>query len=175
MKLLSFPEFRQTYNYDCGANALQTVLEYYGVDVREDKLMRLAGTNKNNGTPISGIIKVLKKNKLRFKVGELSIKKLKKYIDEKIPVIILLQAWTEKKKVDWEKDWKDGHYVVAIGYSKNKFYFQDPSSPNRTYLTYKEMEKRWHDEDEDKRYVHYGIVVYGKKPRFNLRKIIHMD
>ena len=35
---------RQTYDFDCGAKALQTVMAYYGVDVREDELMETLGT-----------------------------------------------------------------------------------------------------------------------------------
>ena len=41
---LNFPELRQTYNYDCGASALQGVMVYYGVEMREDVLMKEAGT-----------------------------------------------------------------------------------------------------------------------------------
>jgi hypothetical protein len=34
-------------------------------------------------------------------------------------VIVLIQAWGDKKSIS--KDWKDGHYVVCIGYSKLGF------------------------------------------------------
>jgi ABC-type bacteriocin/lantibiotic exporter with double-glycine peptidase domain len=173
MKILSFPEFRQTYEYDCGAKALQAVLEYYGIDVSEGKIINLAKTTKKGTSPKS-VVNVIKRYKLKFKEGQLTISQIKKYLDKRIPVIILLQAWTEKKKFDWEKDWTDGHYVVAVGYGKNKVYFEDPYSVLRTYLTYKELNKRWHDKEDRKEYVHYGIAVYGKKPKFNPNKKIHM-
>jgi predicted double-glycine peptidase len=35
MKILKIPELRQAYVYDCGANAVQSVLEYYGIDIKE--------------------------------------------------------------------------------------------------------------------------------------------
>ena len=174
MKLLNFPELRQTYEYDCGSKALQAVLEYYGIDVSEGSIMRVAGTSRKSGTPIKGILKVLKKYNLKLKEGQLTITQIKKYLNKKIPVILLLQAWTGKKKINWEKDWSDGHYVVAIGYNKNKFYFADPRSVLRTYLTYKELNKRWHDKESGETYIHYGISVFGKKPKFNPKKRIHM-
>ena len=174
MKILTFPELRQTYEYDCGASAVEAILDYYGIDMREEKIMKTAGTTKN-GTSIKGIIKALKKYRLKVKSGEMTISQIKRYIDNKIPVILMLQAWTKKKKPDWEKDWIDGHYVIVIGYDGHKFYFEDPASASRTYLTYNELDKRWHDIDTDrKKYIHYSIATYGKKPRYSLKKRIHM-
>ena len=107
----------------------------------------------------------------------MDIGQVKNYIDKKFPVILLIQAWPDKKVKDWKNDWIDGHYVVAIGYDKNKIYFEDPSSSLRTYLYYKELEERWHDIDlkkNKKKYNHLGIVVMGKK-KFCEHKAIHMD
>ena len=175
MKTITLPQLRQTYGYDCGAKALQTVLVYYGIEVREDHLIKSAGTSKN-GTSIQGIIKVANKYGLKTDSRQMTINDIKGYIKQKIPVILVLQAWTEKKKVNWEKDWIDGHYVVAIGYTKDKILFEDPSSFERTYLKYDELQKRWHDVDTDgKKYVHHGIAIFGKKPKFNRDEVVHMD
>lgn len=176
MEIKNFPEVRQTYEYDCGAKALQAVLQYYGIDLSEEKIMKIAGTNKKDGTSTAGILNVLKKNKLKHDAKQFTLEEIKKYINKKIPVILDLQAWTSKKKVRWEKDWSDGHYVVAIGYDKEKIYFEDPYSIFRTYLTFKELDKRWHSKkNKKKQFIHYGIAVYGKKPLFSLKKKIHMD
>jgi ABC-type bacteriocin/lantibiotic exporter with double-glycine peptidase domain len=175
MKILNFPEFRQTSDYDCGANALQAILAYYGIDVEENKIIKTAGTNKRIGTTIKGITKTLKKYKLKFHSGELDIEKIKKQLDRNHPVILILQAWKNKKKVGWEKDWRDGHYVIAIGYDKNKIYFEDPASIFRTYLSYNELDKRWHNKQKNQKYIHYALSVYGKKPKFSLKKEVHMD
>ncbi len=175
MKMIDFPRGRQTYNYDCGAKAVQLVLAYYGKDVREDIIMKLAGTSKN-GTPISGIMKVAEKYGLHATVHDMTLKELKKHLAHKKPVILVLQAWTDKKHVDWEKDWVDGHYVVAIGYDRKRIYFADPSSFLRTYIPYKELMKRWHDIDTDgKKYVNYGIVFHGLREHFDERKFEKMD
>ncbi len=50
MKILDFPELVQTYDYDCGAKALQAVLAYYGIEKHEDVLMIAAKTNKEHGS-----------------------------------------------------------------------------------------------------------------------------
>lgn len=174
MKIKNFPNFRQTYEYDCGAQALQSVLAYYGIDIRSEKIMKLAGTSKT-GTPIKNIKKIAEKFGLKTKMSEMSILDVKKYIDKKIPVILLLQAWTEKKNIDWVNDWRNGHYAVAIGYDSKKIYFEDPSSIFRTFLTYSELEKRWHDKVSNNKYINYGVAIYGKNPSYNPEKLIHMD
>ena len=40
--MINLPIGRQTFDFDCGAKALQIVMAYYGVDIREDKLMEKA-------------------------------------------------------------------------------------------------------------------------------------
>lgn len=175
MKMLTFPELRQTYDYDCGPKSVQAVLAYYGIDVREAPIMKLAGTSRS-GTPIRGIVRALRKYGLKYKVGKMDIAGIKRELDRNRPVILVLQAWATKEVVNWEKDWIDGHYVVAIGYDARRIFFEDPSSVMRTYLTYDELMARWHDVDtEGRRYFNYGIVAYGRKPEFDLDRRIHMD
>jgi len=175
MNTINLPQLVQTYNYDCGAKALQSILAYYGIEAREDKIMKFAKTSKK-GTPIRGMVTATEKFGLKTEIKGMTIKDIKEYIKKDIPVILILQAWTGKKEVDWEKDWADGHYVVAIGYTKDKVLFVDPSSFQYTYLKYNELEKRWHDVDTDgKKYDHYGIAIFGKKPKFKKCKMVHMD
>lgn len=82
----------------------------------------------------------------------------------------------KKKKINWEKELNYGHYAVAIGFTKDKIIFQDPSSFKRTYLLYEELSKRWHDVDTSgKRYFNHGIAIFGKKSKFNRDEIVHMD
>jgi ABC-type bacteriocin/lantibiotic exporter with double-glycine peptidase domain len=193
-KLLNFPPLRQVYQYDCGANAIQGVLDYYGIDVREGVILKMAGTTKS-GTNIRGVKKVADYFGLKYKDGAMTISDLKKWIDKKIPVIIVLQAWTEQEKVNWAKDWKDGHYVTVIGYSKKRIYFSDPSCERETFLTYKELEKRWHDRDVRwKKVINWGMAVWRPKslkkvkrrfctdfwskdlkPGFYYKEAVHMD
>jgi len=172
----NFPEFRQISQYDCGSAAMEAVLMYYGYDVSEKKIMKMAKTDKH-GTRVNGLLNVAKKFGLKYEIGTLDIDDLKKNIDEGKPTILALQAWLKKEVNDWDKHWADGHYVVAIGYDSKKFYFEDPSATIRTYLTYKELEERWHDIDAKtkKRFYHLGITFLNKKPKFRLNEVIHMD
>lgn len=176
MKILDFPEIKQTFKYDCGACALESVFSYYGLDVFENEIIEVAKTVSGSGTSIYGMLHAVTHFGLKVDLKTLSIKELKKYINKKVPVILRIQAWTSKENVDWEKDWKDGHYVVAIGYDKEKIYFEDPWSIKRTFLSYEELEKRWHDIDIDgKKYCNYGIVIRGKRKGYDLNKAVHMD
>ena len=192
-KILDFPKLRQVYDYDCGANALQGVLDYYGIDVNEGIIMKKAGTN-HKGTEISGLKKAAEYFKLKYREGEMTFDDLKKYIDKKIPVIIAIQAWP-KEKVNWKTEWSTGHYVVVVGYSKNRIYFEDPYSERRTFLYYSELEERWHHNDAERNKLsHWGMALsrpanskklrkksvedFWKrkfKPGFYFNKSIHMD
>ncbi len=174
MKQLEFPKLRQTYEWDCGAKALQAVLTYYGVEIREELLMKYAKTNSKEGTSIPKMQHVLEKFKLKFDAKQMTTTDLRNYIDKEIPIIILLQAWSGKN-LDYANDFHDGHWVVAIGYDTNKIIFEDPYSFERTFLKSKELEERWHAKEKGNIILNYGIAVFGKKSKYNSDKIIHMD
>jgi len=172
--ILDFPNFRQSFKYDCGAVAVEAVLAYYGIDVPAGKIIEMAGTTKRNGTPIKGIIKVIKKFGLKCSSGPISIDLLKKNISAGIPVIIPLQAWA-RGVTEWKKSWSHGHYVVAIGFDSKRVFFMDPFCFAKTYLSFSELEERWHDTAAKKKFIHWGISVWGKKPNYSLHRTVHMD
>lgn len=185
VKILTFPLLRQCYHYDCGASAMESVLSYYGIDICEGDMIKIAKTTKR-GTPIKSFEIVAKKFNLKFKSSEnMDIEILKKNINNKYPTIIALQAWVgreikgkwaAKKIKEWGRVWNQGHYAAAIGYDSKRIYFEDPSATIRTYLTFDELKKRWHDRDgKGHKLFNWGIVFYGKKPNYNFNKIDHMD
>lgn len=176
MRTLKFPNFRQSTEYDCGATAMQAVLAYYGHDVRLEAVQKAAGTNKT-GTRIKGLIQAARKYGLKAEAKTMTATELQRYIDRGIPVILPVQAWPTKKIITWKNEWKYGHYVIGIGYNTQRIYFEDPSSITRTYLTYKELEERWHDQSyEGVRYEHIGIAIEGnRRGRYDPDKVIHMD
>ncbi|HTW96438.1 MAG TPA: cysteine peptidase family C39 domain-containing protein [Candidatus Methylomirabilis sp.] len=178
MKISEFPCLNQVYDYDCGAKATEAVLAYYGQDVDEQTVMKMAGTTSRYGTPLKGIERTLRHFGLKLESKKMTIRVLKKYLDREIPVIILLQAWPAnlKQKIDWKNWWQDGHYVVAIGYDKKKIYFEDPMCNMRTYLTFKELQDRWHDVlgREKKVYRNRGMAVFGHRQAFDINKAVHM-
>ena len=131
----------QTFDFDCGAKALQLVMAYYGVVVREDELIRDLKTDRD-GTPVTNMISVAEKKGFQV-IAEcgVSLEQVKQYLDQKTPVIVLIQAWAEKYMTleDWRDDDNDGHYVIVIGYEGNIIVFEDPSSIRRTWLTTEEF------------------------------------
>ena len=58
MKIIEYPETRQVFNFDCGANALVSLLVFAGIEEREDRIALLAGTTKD-GTDTTGVLRVL--------------------------------------------------------------------------------------------------------------------
>ena len=175
MKLLSFPELRQIFTFDCGACAGCCVLAYYGVDVREEWFMKFAGTTKKNGTYVAGMVKAIEYFGLTTTHGEnMTIPQIRAGIDHGYPAILSIQAYHELM-VPYADDWDDGHFVVAIGYNKNHIYFEDPASYTRTWLSNKELEERWHDTDEKNKKIHNWACIVKGKPRYRRNESAHMD
>jgi predicted double-glycine peptidase len=175
--MIDLPNLRQTFNYDCGAKAMQIVMAYYGVDVREDELISHLSCHPE-GTSITNMIKVAEEYGFQVEATTgTSLSDLKKYLEEGFPVIILLQAWAEKSMTrdDWRVDEKDGHYVIAIDYKDDRIIFEDPSSFHRTWLGLDELDVRWHDVDPKthQKFDHFAMVMKGKQPV--TRTIEHMN
>jgi len=174
LKLIDFPYLRQSYTYSCGASVVQSMLFYYGDDEREKELMYDLGTDKK-GTWIKNIVKFFRNRGFKVEHGEgYSSKDIKKFIDKKTPVIVALQAWPKKQKKNWEEGYSEGHYVTAVGYTDKGIIFSDPSSIYATFLAYDDLDKRWHDIEEDKKIEHYALIPYGKLPKYKKEKIIKM-
>jgi len=174
--MIDLPNMRQTFNYDCGAKALQIVLAYYGVELREDELISRLGCSLE-GTPITNMISEAEKHGFKVEAAcGTSLDTLKLYVDEGYPVIILLQAWADKYMTleDWKADTVDGHYVIVIAHINNVIVFEDPSSFHRTWLTEDELNARWHDVDPStqERFDQFAMVLKGKEPAG--KKIEHM-
>lgn len=166
--IIDLPIGRQTFDFDCGVKALQIVMAYYGVDVREDELMKDLKVSKK-GVSVQNMISVAgqKGFQVEAKSG-FTLETLKRYLDEKHPVIVLVQAWAERFMTleDWKRNNENGHYVVVIGYEGSILVFEDPASFRRTWLTEEEFLARWHDIDPrtKKRLEHFAMVLLGKPP-----------
>lgn len=172
----NFPSYRQSNNDTCGPAALQAILAYYGIDFKESFISKIAGTT-SSGAPIEGLKRVAKAFGLKTKEGTMSIKDLRENIKKGIPTIIAIQAWAPPG-VNIENEWRHGHFVVPIKYTKHRIYFADPSCAVRTYLTNTELERRWRDKDKYRgkwrRIDHFGISFFGLKFKFNLNNARHM-
>jgi uncharacterized protein len=172
--LLTVPDVRQNTEYSCGASALQSVLAYWGIDVRESTLMKALRTDPENGTRPEEIVRAARDYGLRAEIKEgIGISDLRRAWQNGIPVIVDIQAWPDSSttKPDWEKDWEDGHYVVVIGMDEFNIYVEDPSLlGTRGVISQSEFLKRWHDYEgeppynpKDRTYIHLGLFIEGKK------------
>lgn len=167
-KLIRVPLTRQATDYTCGAAALQSVLGYYGDEIREGSLAKQLKSNSKIGTRYVEMERFAKQKGYAVEPKrEMELASLQRYIDAGTPVICLIQAWAGKK-VDYKTDWEDGHYVVAVGYDEKNMYFMDPSTlGNYTFIPIGEFLDRWHDRDGKTRLNHFGMTVSKGKAVFN--------
>lgn len=165
IKVVPTNDMRQTFNYDCGAKALQTVLAYWGTDVREDELIEELGTDPENGTNHLAIEELAREYGYEVWAGSLEMEDLREMVQEepKIPVLTIMQAWakTDMSIEEWAEDVDDGHYVVVIGMDHGKVIIEDPASTNRVWVEEDEFDARWHDMDPETgdMLIHYAIVI----------------
>jgi len=182
MPLITFPETRQSRSFDCGSTCVQSVLYYFGHEHRQDKLIEALDTSEEFGTRPGNIVKYFVSNGLQVHSGKMTIDQVKKYIDRGVPVMMVIQAWTDNPNEDYSTSLDDGHWVVAIGYDDESeggcMLFEDPSLlNNRGFIPYDELDERWHDvmQEDTMLLDHYGIAVYGQKPAFNPNKRIKIE
>jgi ABC-type bacteriocin/lantibiotic exporter with double-glycine peptidase domain len=175
--VIDLPTGRQTFDYDCGAKALQLVMAYYGVDVREDELLAELQCDPC-GTPLVNMISVAQK--YGFQVGAdngVCLDTVKQYLDEEYPVIVAVQAWADRYMTleDWKADYDHGHYVIGIGYDEGIIIFEDPASFRRTWMTEEEFLARWHDMDPrtGQKFEYFAIVLLGREPAAKVLE--HLD
>jgi ABC-type bacteriocin/lantibiotic exporter with double-glycine peptidase domain len=173
MKIIEYPETRQVFNFDCGANALVSQLVFAGLEEREDRVALLAGTTKA-GTSTAGILRVLRYYGLPFHARQrMRAGNLRRAVNAGFPTLVTLQAYRESNRPYWEL-WDDGHWVVAIGYDKRRILFEDPSAFHRTWLADEELHQRWHDVDRGRRIRQWGCTVLTSG-QFQVGRHLHMD
>jgi hypothetical protein len=91
---------------------------------------------------------------------------LKSFLEQRKPVVLLLQAWGEEDdeapRTGYRDIWEDGHYVVAIGYDRTGVYFEDPSLQGiRGYLSFEDLEERWHSWGRNQEELdHFGAAMW---------------
>jgi predicted double-glycine peptidase len=163
--LIKVPMTRQATDHTCGTSALQSILFFYGKEIREDKLAEILGTTDADGTDPLNILKYVNETLAGegFKAvakTDMTTDDLRASVDAGIPVIVVIQAWADDPKVDWANEWDAGHYVVAVGYDDSNFYFMDPSTLGHyAFIPVSELLTRWHDKDEKSTFPHFGIIV----------------
>ncbi len=168
-RMIDLHSERQTFDFDCGAKALQTVMGYYGVDVRGDVLLAELEADRERGVPPEVMIAVARKYGFDVEARQgWGVEDVKRYVREGHPVIVLLQAWAKSymSLKDWKTNFEDGHYAIVMGYNRNVLFFEDPASFRRTWLRENEFLARWHDRDTrtGEKLLRFGMVLLGRAP-----------
>lgn len=175
--LIPVPITRQSTDYTCGVSVMQSVLGYYGDDIREDNLAKALGAKPDSGTDYMHSVEYAKLKGYEVAVyKDMTLNQLQEFITKGQPVICAIQAWSEKP-ANYKEDWEDGHYVIAIGYDKDRIYFMDPSTlGNYTYIPIPEFLNRWHDVDQrGNKLIHFGIVITKNKPVYHPEDIKYLQ
>jgi len=168
---------RQTFDFDCGAKALQIVMEYYGVEMREDELLKELKTDESGTSYLNMIALAENKGFQVLAAHGVSLAELKSFIDQGYPVIVILQAWADRYMTleDWRSSFEHGHYAIVVDYQDHIIVFEDPASIRRTWLSEREFLARWHDivPRTQEKLRHFAMVLMGKEPA--VRRPEHMD
>ncbi|RTL44602.1 MAG: hypothetical protein EKK48_04950 [Candidatus Melainabacteria bacterium] len=172
------PLMRQSTDYTCGVAALQSLLAYYGQDVREDTLSKILKADRKYGTRYRNIAGYAEAHGLPVRIQkDMTLQQLESDISAGHPVLCLIQAWAEKgSQTDYASDWNDGHYVVAVGFDHDRLVFMDPStSGHYAYIPLQEFEKRWHDVDGHEKLNHFGMSFLKDGSKTNSAKMTPLE
>jgi predicted double-glycine peptidase len=165
-RALAVPEVRQAADYTCGVAALQAVLAYYGIEVREDHLARELHADPQKGVNPPAIVRAAQARGLTAQLRRgMTIEDIARAVRSGSPVLVALQAWADKPGTRYADDWDDGHYAVVVAVEPSTIVFEDPSVlGSRAVLSHRAFEERWHDTDGVSRYIRMGIIFGGKTP-----------
>ncbi len=175
---IDLPNVVQLSDHTCGPAALLAICAYYGVGPDDEDAIAADMKATADGTDPYQIVDAAQRYGLRVKEYRvMSNKRLRRCLDKRRPVVLMLQAWGDPPPASYEADWDDGHWVVAIGYDDDGVYCEDPSLPAaRGFVTWDELRKRWHDvegpaNDHTER---YGVAIWKrgvKRSQFATRAV----
>jgi hypothetical protein len=172
-KMIDIVDVRQGTSYTCGISCAQAILNYYGIDKREDLLADQFGSTEDNGTSPGQLVSGFESYGLTAAIKEnSSLDDLKENISKGIPTMVAIQAWLDAyPPSDWSSNWEDGHWVIVTGMDDRNIYFEDPVLLGSLgWMSHEEFLERWHDytgaspccDHDDKQWMHLSISVQGK-------------
>lgn len=155
MVLKNFPIIQQLKDYDCGVAALQSVILYYGLHARYSDLHDLLATTDNGTTP-EMMKKALDSIGIKYVPISQDLEMIRVALEGGYPSMVLIQH-DRDMYVDWEDEYKYGHWVNIIGMTKRSIVMADPGSGKELRLISRDFVKRWHDRGFEQ----YAIVTQG--------------
>jgi hypothetical protein len=158
------------------------ILMYFGVGPEEhEHIQRFLGA-RCKGTEFTAIVNYTNRFARKHHVHALAVpgmteKALVAHLDHGRPVICSIQAYSKARTAEgrlneYRAGNDHGHYVVAVGYDGENYYFMDPwLIGQRGFIPRADFAARWHDRDKDPKtgelIRHLGIVFWqdGDSPR----------
>ncbi len=116
----------QDVPYDCGPASLKIILETLGIHLSEKELMRMCGTNFEDGTSPSEMVTALKNLHIQHEVihpGSLNI--LESKVRELNLCLVDYQAWGDGG--GQYMGLGTGHYSVVFGFNQTHIWLADPA------------------------------------------------
>lgn len=149
---VALPDTTQQTAYSCGASCLQAICKYYGVGPDDEwEFVRALRPDHRFGSDPEPIQRAARRLGLSWRAyAGMTVAELKAELRQRHPVLLLVQAWGRerragrlRRRLDYRGQWRDGHWLVAIGYDRDAIYFEDPSlQAVRGYLRIAELEPR---------------------------------
>ncbi len=166
------PNTNQNTGSSCGASCMQSICRHYGVGPK-DKREYVADLQMDRrvGSHPHQIKRLVRKYGLRYREYlPMTRWQLIENLRDVKPAMLMIQAWGESEEENehhqsYKGIWRQGHWVIAIGYDKTGVFFEDPFlQAARGYLSFRELDERWHDTGPHGKHMeHYGLVIW--KPR----------
>jgi ABC-type bacteriocin/lantibiotic exporter with double-glycine peptidase domain len=161
-KVLKFPTKGQWYDFDCGVTVAWSILKYLKIKTTYESVLKASKVCPVDGLKPSKLITLLTKFGLDVQLEtNKNIRFLTTQINKDNPVIVLVQAKKEYRK-SWSNTWIHGHYVIVIGFDKNRLFIYDPQMGGSIKIfTHKQFYARWHDYLNNNDYIR--TVIYIKE------------
>lgn len=187
-KFIDVPNLRQYGDYTCGTTCVQMLMNYLYPQVGDKNLSTYEhdlGTTPADGTTPQQIYDYFKAQGVDVeKKEDVSIEELVSLIDAGDPVMMCIQAWSDKYNTTDPNATDhaylaDGHWVICVGYKKindeYQFYFNDPACVGHCLMSQTDLETRWIDRDgAGTIYKHFGFVIKGTT-EFNDDGVFYLD
>jgi uncharacterized protein YvpB len=139
-KIVDFPLYEQPDNITCGPTSLRMLLKYYGKECSLDEIRKKAKTDfyvkdgyEIGGTTMQNMKIALNHFGVPSTIKNGNMNYLRWYIDQGRPPIILLRSGIDNS---W-------HFVVAVGYTKDKITIADPGDGLLAEYSNEPFERAW--------------------------------
>jgi predicted double-glycine peptidase len=148
-ELLYTPLVSQLRDYTCGVAVVRSVFKAHGRVESEADLLAPLGASEDTGVSYRMIERLARAKGYSCDHREgMTVGEVKETIRGGVPVIVMLQAWGNRRMETYRRSKKDGHFAIATGFNEDHLFFMDPSTPRTyTHIPTDEFDRRWRDLD----------------------------